>query len=63
MIMNDNIKNNIMNDNIKNNKKNKNSNNRSAMRFWGLILNFIPSGWNAVLRYQHLGDDLLQVKK
>ena len=31
------------------------------MRTWGL--NFIPFGWNAVLKYQHLGVDLLQVKK
>ena len=37
--------------------------NRSAMRTWGLMLNFIPFGWNAVLKYQHLGVDLLQVKK
>ena len=36
--------------------------NRSAMRTWGLMLNFIPFGWNAVLKYQHLGVDLLQVK-
>ena len=33
------------------------------MRTWGLMLNFIPFGWNAVLKYQHLGVDLLQVKK
>ena len=32
------------------------------MRTWGLMLNFIPFGWNAVLKYQHLGVDLLQVK-
>ena len=32
------------------------------MRTWGLMLNFIPLGWNAVLKYQHLGVDLLQVK-
>ena len=31
------------------------------MRTWGLMLNFIPFGWNAVLKY--LGVDLLQVKK
>ena len=37
--------------------------NRSAMRTWGLMLNFIPFGWNAVLKYQHLGVDLLQVEK
>ena len=37
--------------------------NRSAMRTWGLMLNFIPFGWNAVLKYQHLGVDLLQVKR
>ena len=28
-----------------------------------LMLNFIPFGWNAVLKYQHLGLDLLQVKR
>ena len=33
------------------------------MRTWGLMLNFISFGWNAVLKYQHLGVDLLQVKK
>ena len=33
------------------------------MRTWGLMLNFIPFGWNAVLKYQHLGVDLLQVEK
>ena len=33
------------------------------MRTWGLMLNFIPFGWNAVPKYQHLGVDLLQVKK
>ena len=32
------------------------------MRTWGLMLNFIPFGWNAVLKYQDLGVDLLQVK-
>ena len=37
--------------------------NRSAMRTWGLMLNFIPFGWNAVPKYQHLGVDLLQVKR
>ena len=37
--------------------------NRFAMRTWGLMLNFIPFGWNAILKYQHLGVDLLQVKK
>ena len=37
--------------------------NRSAMRTWGLMLNFIPFGWNAVLKYQYLGTDLLQVKR
>ena len=41
-------------------KKHKN---RSAMRTWGLMLNFIPFGWNAVPKYQHLGVDLLQVKR
>ena len=24
------------------------------MRTWGFMLNFIPFGWNAVLKYQHL---------
>ena len=37
--------------------------NRSAMRTWGLMLNFIPFGWNVVLKHQHLGVDLLQVKR
>ena len=37
--------------------------NRSALRTWGLMLNFIPFGWNAVLKYQDLGVDLLQVKR
>ena len=37
--------------------------NRSAMRTWGLMLDFILFGWNAVLKYQHLGVDLLQVKR
>ena len=37
--------------------------NRSAMRTWGLMLNFIHFGWNAVLKYQDLGVDLLQVKR
>ena len=37
--------------------------NRSAMRTWGLMLNFIPFGWNAVLNYQYLGVELLQVKR
>ena len=32
------------------------------MRTWGLMLNFIPFGWNAGPKYQHLGVDLLQVK-
>ena len=40
-----------------------NQKNRSAMRTWGLMLNFIPFGGNAVLKYQHLGVDLLQVKR
>ena len=43
--------------------KQKYEKNRSAMRTWGLMLNFIPFGWNAVLKYQHLGVDLLQVKR
>ena len=33
------------------------------MRTWGLMLNFIPFGWNSVLKYQHLGVDLLQNEK
>ena len=33
------------------------------MRTWGLMRNSIPFGWNAVLKYQHLGVDLLQVKR
>ena len=35
------------------------------MRTWGLMINFITFGWNAVLnlKYQNLGVDLLQVKK
>ena len=33
------------------------------MRTRGFMLNFIPFGWNAVLKYQHLGVDLLQAKK
>ena len=37
--------------------------NRSAMRTWGLMLKFIPFGWNAVLKYQYLGVELLQVKR
>ena len=42
------------------NDRNKN---RSAMRTWGLMLKFIPFGWNAVLKYQCLGAELLQVKR
>ena len=33
------------------------------MRTWGLMLKFIPLGWNAVLKYQCLGAELLQVKR
>ena len=33
------------------------------MRTWGLMRNSIPFGWNAVLKHQHLGVDLLQVKR
>ena len=36
--------------------------NRSAMRTWGLMLSFIPFGWNDVLKYQYLGVELLQVR-
>lgn len=32
------------------------------MRIWGLILNFTPFGWNAILKCQYLGAELLQVK-
>ena len=32
------------------------------MRTWGLMLKFIPFGWNAVLKYQYLGVELLQVR-
>ena len=37
--------------------------NRSAMRTWGLMLSFIPFGWNDVLKYQYLGIELLQVRR
>ena len=37
--------------------------NRCAMRTWGLMLKFIPFGWNAVLTYQCLEAELLQVKR
>ena len=37
--------------------------NRSAMRTWGLMLSFILFGWNDVLKYQHLGVELLQVRR
>ena len=37
--------------------------NRSAMRTWGLMLSFIPFGWNAVVKYQYLGLELLQVRR
>ena len=37
--------------------------NRSAMRTWGLMLKFIPFGWNAVLTYQCLEAELLQAKR
>ena len=33
------------------------------MRTWGLMLSFIPFGWNAVLKYQYLGVELLQVRR
>ena len=39
------------------------SKNRSAMRTWGLMLSFIPFGWNDVLKYQYLGIELLQVRR
>ena len=34
---------------------------RPAMRTWSIVLSFIPFGWNAVLKYQYLGVELLQV--
>ena len=37
--------------------------NRSAMRTWGLMLKFIPFGWNAILTYQCLEAELLQAKR
>ena len=37
--------------------------NRSAMRTWGLMLSFIPFGWNSVLKCQYLGVELLQVRR
>ena len=37
--------------------------NRSAMRTWGLMLKFIPFGWNAILTYQCLEVELLQAKR
>ena len=33
------------------------------MRTWGLMLKFIPFGWNVVLKYQYLGVELQQVKR
>ena len=33
------------------------------MRIWGLMLKFIPFGWNVVLTYLYLGVELLQVKR
>ena len=33
------------------------------MRTWGLMLKFIPFGWNAVLTYQYLGVELLPSEK
>ena len=35
--------------------------NRSAMCTWGLMLKSSPFGWNALLKYQYLGVELLQV--
>ena len=29
------------------------------MRTWGLLLKFIPFGWNALLKYQYLGVEKL----
>ena len=37
--------------------------NRSAMRTWGLMLKFIPFGWNAIITYQCLEAELLQAKR
>ena len=36
---------------------------RSAMRTWGLMLNCIPFGGNAFLKYQYVGVELQQVKR
>ena len=33
------------------------------MRTWGLMFKFIPFGWNAVLKYQYLEVELLQVER
>ena len=33
------------------------------MRTWGLMLKFIPFGWNAILTYQYLEAELLQAKR
>ena len=33
------------------------------MRTRGLMLSFIPFSWNAVLKYQYLGVELLQVRR
>ena len=40
-----------------------NRKNKPAMRTWGLMLSFIPFGWNALLKYQYLGVELLQVRR
>ena len=37
--------------------------NRSTMRTLGLMLKFIPFGWNAILTYQCLEAELLQAKR
>ena len=33
------------------------------MRTWGLMLSFIPFGWNGVLKNQYLGVELLPVRR
>ena len=42
---------------------NSTTKNRSAMRTWGLMLKFIPFGWNAILTHQCLEAELLQAKR
>ena len=43
---------------------NTNNKNRYATRTWGLMLSFIPFGWNSVFRCQYLEmNELLQVRR